>query len=166
MGVLCFKDALQIADYFHALEHAGEVLRALLGSQAHPEYEGRQRDWAQRLLKDEVEQLIAQARQEAGTLGCAQAVEEKLGYFVRNVARMKYGTFRQRGCFIGSGVIEAGCKTVVGARCKQSGMLWGVAGAEKVLALRCSHASRRIGDFWKYRLDQHAAYNDALPVAA
>jgi hypothetical protein len=83
MGALCFKDALQIVDYFHALEHAGEVLRALLGSQAHPEYEGRLHDWAQRLLKDEVQLLIAQARQEAGALGCAEAVEEKLGYFVK-----------------------------------------------------------------------------------
>jgi hypothetical protein len=63
-------------------------------------------------------------------------------------------------------VIEAGCKTVVGARCKQSGMFWGVPGAENVLAFRCIHASRRLGDFWKHRLNQHAARNDALPLAA
>ena len=165
MGTLCFKDAVQIVDFFHALEHAGEVLRALLGSKEHPEYERRLRRWADGLLEDEVEWLIAQARQEATALGRAQAVEEQLGYFVRNVARMQYGTFRQQGFFIGSGVIEAGCKTVIGARCKQSGMFWTVPGAENVLAFRCIHASRRIRDFWKYRLNQHAARNDSLPLA-
>jgi hypothetical protein len=166
MGALCFKDAVQIVDFFHALEHAGEVLRALLGSKEHPEYELRLRRWADRLLEDEVELLITQARQEASVLGRAAAVEEELGYFVGNVARMQYGTFRKQGFFIGSGVIEAGCKTVIGARCKQSGMFWSVPGAENVLAFRCIHASRRIGDFWKYRLNQHAARKESLPLAA
>ena len=67
-----------------------------------------------------MEQLIAQARQECLGKSNAAAVEAELGYFVNNVARMQYGTFRSQGFFIGSGVIEAGCKTVIGARCKQS----------------------------------------------
>lgn len=93
-------------------------------------------------------------------------MEKELGYFVRNVARMQYGTFRRQGLFIGSGVIEAGCKTVIGSRCKQSGMFWSAQGAENILALRCIHASRRLDSFWKHRLNQHAARNDALPLAA
>ena len=76
-------------------------------------------------LRDEVEQLIAATRQECAGTARAEAVEKELGYFVRNVARMQYGTFRSRGFFIGSGVIEAGCKTVIGARCKQSGYVLG-----------------------------------------
>ena len=71
-----------------------------------------------------------------------------------------------RGFFIGSGVIEAGCKTIIGARCKQSGMFWGVPGAENILALRCINASRRLDDFWKMRLNAHAATNDCLVLAA
>jgi hypothetical protein len=90
----------------------------------------------------------------------------KLAYFVNNIQRMQYGTFRAQGFFIGSGVIEAGCKTVIGARCKQSGMFWGKPGAENILALRCIHSSRRLNEFWKYRLNHHAARNDALPLAA
>jgi hypothetical protein len=166
MGQLCFKDAVQIVDFFHALEHAGEVLVALLGRKEHPDYEPRLHRWADRLLEDEVEKLLAETRQEATALGRAEAVEEKLGYFAGNVARMQYGTFRKQGWFIGSGVIEAGCKTVIGARCKQSGMFWSVPGAENILAFRCIHASRRIDSFWKDRLNQHAARNDALPLAA
>ena len=131
-------------DFYHALEHAGKVLVALLGSKEHPDYKTRLGSWARRLLKDEVEKLIAEARQAGAGKANVQAVEKELGYFVNNVARMQYGTFRRRGFFIGSGVIEAGCKTVIGSRCKQSGMFWGEPGAENVLALRCIQASRRL----------------------
>ena len=164
MGRLCFSRAIQIVDFYHALEHAGRVLVALLGSKEHPDYQKRLGRWARRLLNDKVEQLIAQARQES--TGKAQAVEKELGYFVNNIDRMQYGTFRRQGFFIGSGVIEAGCKTVIGARCKQSGMFWGEPGAENVLALRCIHSSHRLGEFWKDRLNTHAARNDTLALAA
>jgi hypothetical protein len=63
-------------------------------------------------------------------------------------------------------VIEAGCKTVIGSRCKRSGMFWGKPGAENALALRCTHASRRLDTFWKHRLNDHAARNDTLSLAA
>jgi hypothetical protein len=166
MGRLCFSRAIQIVDFYHALEHAGRVLVALLGSKEHPDYQKRLGRWARRLLNDKVAQLIAQARQESTGKASAQAVEKELGYFVNNIDRMQYGTFRRQGFFIGSGVIEAGCKTVIGARCKQSGMFWGEPGAENVLALRCIHSSRRLGEFWKDRLNTHAARNDTLALAA
>ena len=166
MGRLCFSNALQIVDFYHALEHAGEVLVALLGSKEHPEYKTRLGRWARRLLKDKVEQLITQARKECVGKSNAQAVEDALTYFVNNTTRMQYGTFRRKGFFIGSGVIEAGCKTVIGTRCKQSGMFWSEPGAENILALRCIHSSRRLPDFWKYRLNHHAASNDSLALSA
>ena len=166
MGRDCFPTALQIVDFYHALEHAGQVLVALLGSKEHPDYPARRRRWAGQLLKDGVEKLIAQARKESAGTAREAAVEKELGYFVNNVARMQYGTFRRRGFFIGSGVVEAGCKTVMGARCKQSGMFWSRPGAENVLALRCIHASRRLDQFWKERLNTHAARNDCLSLAA
>lgn len=166
MGRLCFPTAIQIVDFYHALEHAGEVLVALLGSKEHPDYKARLGRWAKGLLKDQVEKLIAQTRSECAGKSRAQAVEKELGYFVNNVARMQYGTFRRQGFFIGSGVVEAGCKTVIGTRCKQSGMFWGKPGAQNILALRCIHASRRLDIFWKARLNAHAARNDCLRLAA
>ena len=165
MGRLCFKDGLQIVDFFHALEHAGLVLDALIGK-THPDYKKRLRRWAKRLLKDKVQALIKETRKECLGKPQAAAVEQALGYFVRNVTRMQYGTFRAAGYFIGSGVVEAGCKTVIGGRCKQSGMFWSESGAENILALRCIHSSRRLEDFWKYRLNAQAARNDPLPLAA
>ena len=165
MGRLCFPSALQIVDFYHALEHAGRVLTALLGSKEHSEYKTRLGRWARRLLNDKVEHLIAQTRRECAGKPQAQAVAKELGYFASNIARMQYGTFRAKGFFIGSGVIEAGCKTVIGARCKQSGMFWSQPGAENVLALRCIHSSRRLGEFWKDRLNSLAARNDSLAFA-
>jgi hypothetical protein len=165
MGRLCFPTATQIVDFYHALEHAGKVLVALLGSKEHPDYKKRLGRWARGLLRDRVEKLIAQTRQECAGQSQEEAVEKELGYFVNNVSRMQYGTFRSKGFFIGSGVIEAGCKTVIGARCKQSGMFWGKPGAENILALRCIHASRRLDQFWKERLNAHAARNDSLALA-
>jgi hypothetical protein len=95
-----------------------------------------------------VKKLVAQARAEGADQPQAEAVEKELAYLVGNLSRMQYGTFRAQGFFIGSRVIEAGCKTVIGARCKQSGMFWGKAGAENILALRCIHSSRRLNEFW------------------
>ena len=56
---------------------------------------------------------------------------------------MRYPSFRKQGLFIGSGVIEAGCKTVIAQRLKQSGMFWTVGGANAIVALRCARLSGR-----------------------
>ena len=165
MGRDCFKDAIQIVDFFHSMEHAGTVLDALIGKD-HPDYKARLRRWAKRLLRDGVRGLIDQSRRESRGRPSEVAVDSALGYFVNNVERMLYGTFRRKGYFIGSGVVEAGCKTVIGARCKQSGMRWSEPGAENILALRCVHSSRRTSEFWKHRLNLHSARNDSLALAA
>jgi hypothetical protein len=68
-------------------------------------------------------------------------VTMELGYFLNNAPRMRYHWFGQCGLFVGSGVVEAGCKAVVGQRLKQSGMHWTVSGADAIIALRCTQAS-------------------------
>ena len=166
MGHLNFKDAIQIVDFYHGAEHAGKVVEALLGSKEHPEYKARRSRWVRRLLGNGVKNLIEEARQECAGKPQAQEVYEALGYFVHNMDRMQYRTFRRQGFFIGSGVIEAGCKTVIGSRCKKSGMFWGKPGAENILALRCIYASHRRDQFWKERLNARAAGNDCLSLAA
>jgi hypothetical protein len=62
---------------------------------------------------------------------------------------MRYAEYQARGLFIGSGVIEAGCKTVIGRRLKQSGMFWGVRGAQNVLDIRCLLENRHFNLFWE-----------------
>jgi len=164
LGKDYFPDAVQIVDFYHAMEHLQIVLE-ILWDKAHPHFQKPRRRWIKLLLNDGVAQIITHARR-AATEGAQVAVEKALGYFERNQARMQYGSFRRKGYFIGSGVIEAGCRTVVGARCKQSGMFWSRPGAEKILALRCIHSSHRISCFWKDRLNHSVATNDPLPLAA
>jgi hypothetical protein len=60
------------------------------------------RRWAKRLLKDQVAGLIDQTRKQCAGKPQAETVEQELGYFVRNLNRMQYGTFRAKGYFIGS----------------------------------------------------------------
>jgi len=160
-----FPGCLQIVDFYHGLEHLEEVLK-LLWEKTDPQFKKHRKRWIKSLLTDGVERIIAQARRIAATHPNSEAIEKALGYFERNKERMRYGSFRSRGFFIGSGVIEAGCKTVVGSRCKQSGMFWSTPGAEHILAFRCIHQSRRIDAFWKDHLNILAARNDHLPLAA
>lgn len=159
------EDCVQIVDFYHALEHAGDLLATLIGKD-HPDYKTRQHRWAKRLLKDKVEALIQETRQECAGKSNAAKGQAELGYFERNVKRMQYGAFRANGYFIGSGVVAAGCKTVIGARCKQSGMFWSKSGAENTLAIRCINSSGRLDQFWKDRLNERAARSDVLPLAA
>ena len=81
----------------------------------------------------------------------ASKVRNEADYFANNAARMSYPNFRKQHLFVGSGVIEAGCKAIVGHRLKQSGMFWTVQGANAILALRCSHLNGRFEDYWEGR---------------
>ena len=80
-----------------------------------------------------------------------EEVEKELGYFEVNQKRMKYAEWMAQGLFVGSGVIEAGCKTIIGQRLKQSGMHWTVKGANEIIALRCCQVSGRWEEFWENR---------------
>jgi hypothetical protein len=75
--------------------------------------------------------------------------EKKINYFKENAYAMRYDEFREMGIFVGSGVIEAGCRTVIGKRLKCSGMFWSLAGANAIIALRCSFASGTFEQFWE-----------------
>ena len=78
--------------------------------------------------------------------------EKEIAYLTKNKERMRYAEFRAQGLFVGSGVIEAGCKTVIGTRLKQSGMEWSVRGANAITSLRCIFVSGRFEDYWESRV--------------
>ena len=78
-------------------------------------------------------------------------IRKAIDYFQTNAERMRYAEFRRQCLFVGSGVAEASCKTVIGQRLKQSGMRWTVDGANAIIALRCCQPSNRWEEFWKLR---------------
>jgi len=147
---LNFPDAVCILDYYHACEHLNLLSVALYG-EGSTLAKRRYRQWRKALLKDKIAQVLAQAKTDLPTKAQARKlVQKQIAYFERNRSKMLYQTFREAGYFIGSGVVEAGCKTVVGQRLKQSGMLWSRKGASHLLAVRCALLSGWFEDFWKH----------------
>ena len=99
-----------------------------------------------------IEELVSSFQSlEASHGELAEKVRTEADYFEKNTQRMRYPEFRQQGLFVGTGVIEAGCKTVIGSRSKQSGMFWTVRGANAILALRCCQFNGRFEDYWEAR---------------
>ena len=142
-----FPDATQIVDIFHAKGHLFEVAKAIYG----PGSEVGER-WARKrreeLDEGRVEDVIAALRSHART--CEEARKDA-EYFSNNRERMNYPTFRAMGLCVATGVVEGGCKHIVGARLKRGGMRWTVAGANAIIALRCAIESNRFDDFWERR---------------
>jgi hypothetical protein len=152
VAAMHFSDAIHIVDLYHARQHLWEVARVL-----YPNDADQQKSWMivhQKHLLDEgkIEELVAALRAlDHSNPKVLEKICEEADYFEKNAERMRYPKFRQMHLFVGSGVIEAGCKTVIGSRFKQSGMLWTVRGANAVLALRCCHLNGRFEDYWADR---------------
>ena len=106
-----------------------------------------------RLLdKGKIEKLVTSLRSVKSTNPeVSEKIRTEADYFERNAERMRYPKFRRQHLFVGSGFIEAGCKSVIGSRLKRSGMFWTVRGANAILALRCCHLNGRFEDYWEAR---------------
>lgn len=145
-----FPGAVQIVDLYHAREHLGAVGRLAFGSgsAAATAWVAARRD---ELDDGDVDVIIAEIRKlpVANDQNRQDELRKEAEYFETNKLRMCYKYFRGRGFFVGSGVVEAGCKTVIGHRLKQSGMRWTVAGANAVISLRCRLLGNRWEDLWR-----------------
>jgi hypothetical protein len=146
-----FPGAIQIVDLYHARQHLWELARKL-----HPNDDVNQKRWMmvqqRRLDKGKIEKLVLTLRSiNTANAEVAEKIRTEADYFERNAQRMRYPAFRRQHFFVGSGVIEAGCKTVIGSRLKRSGMFWTVRGANAILALRCCHFNGRFEDYWEAR---------------
>lgn len=160
-----FPGAILILDFYHALQHVHGLIEALWGKDT-PEGQKASKRWKNWLLKDKAHQIVSQAKEQlAGALDTERAQSE-IGYLKNNLARMSYGTFRKAGYFIGSGVVEAGCKTVVGKRMKCSGMFWSEEGGQGILDLRCAFLSNRLDAFCQTRAAAHLPPQNVTRLAA
>jgi hypothetical protein len=146
-----FPNALHIVDYYHAAEHVARLTKLLY--ERNPRLiESQIERWKTDLYEGYVQRVIDQASALLPNAPDAMKdARKEIAYLSKNKERMRYGEYRAQGLFIGSGVIEAGCKHVIGQRLKQSGMEWTVRGANAIIALRCATLSNRIEDFWEQR---------------
>ena len=148
---LHFPKAIHIIDFYHAREHVARLAQLLFAAHPHQAKAIEQR-WADLLKEGRASDIVREARDlVAQRRDDNKDIQNEIGYLDKNRDRMRYDDYKAKGLFIGSGVIEAGCRHVVGQRLKQSGMFWSEPGANNMLALRCCIKSNRFEDFWEYR---------------
>jgi hypothetical protein len=151
LAELHFPQAIQIIDLYHAKEHVADLCKLLWPNDDRQINRHRIRWWTD-LEAGKVEKIVREARQLVPSRKeIAEKVEAGVHYLEENQERMRYADYREQGLFVGSGVVEAGCKTVIGKRLKQSGMEWSLQGANDIISLRCMYLSGRVEEYWESR---------------
>jgi hypothetical protein len=145
-----FPRATQIVDLFHAREHLHDLARLLEFMLL-----DRKDEWLAARMEDldygDIDGICRAARVFPLVGVKKDELDTALGYFENNAPRMRYKWFRSRGLFVGSGLVESGCKAVIGQRLKLSGMRWTTTGADAITTLRCQQASRPDDRIWQQR---------------
>jgi hypothetical protein len=143
-----FPMALGIVDFYHAAEHVTSVVD-LIEDHHSPSGRKRRKRWVKLLLRGRLDVFLAEARMDFPP-DKTEAGAKALVYFEKNRDRMRYRFFRDHGYFIGSGVVEAACKTIVAQRFKGSGMHWSEQGLSHILSIRTALLSHRYDEFWNW----------------
>jgi hypothetical protein len=154
LASLHFPGATEIVDLFHAKEHIWELIKQFVRDEkSRALYKHK---WYALLENGNIGALTKEfASLNAIDDEQQKQIDREIGYFSDNAERMVYATFKAEGLFVGSGVIEAACKNVIGKRLKQSGMHRSLDGANAIIALRCALLSSRFDPSF-----------DPLPLAA
>lgn len=154
-----FRNATPILDWYHLAEHVHKAANVLHGQGSE---EAKQ--WARR-IKDELWEgrvakgltLVQQDYAKIRSPTKRAALQELLTYLENNQKHMDYARYREQGLPVGSGQVEAQCKTLVGARCKQAGMRnWTYPGAEAILRLRAAKQDGSFNELWSSKLSNVA----------
>jgi hypothetical protein len=145
---MCYAPCTEILDWWHAIQKLWTVADLLFGpgSELAQAWARQQEDffWAGNLrpLFHYIRSYCPRGQP------LPDGLRQALGYFFANRHRMRYADFRRAGYPIGSGAVEAACKTVAEARLKQAGMRWSRPGANAMLAVRATILSRRWDAVW------------------
>jgi len=148
-----FRDFEKILDFYHSAEHLSKAAEAIFGKTS-PESAKWYNRWRRKLLEiDNAPEALVRSMDRYAKRDMGKTRREELAaqrtFFARNAKRMRYADFRRRGLPIGSGVVEAACKTIVKERLCQSGMRWSRTGGQAILNLRAAVKSGRWDRFWK-----------------
>jgi len=150
-----FQSAVQILDWYHLSEHVHKAANAL-----HVESIQAAQQWSERLKEELIEghgqaalELVRADLAKVRSPSKRDALQELETYVEHNLSRIDYPRYRSLGLPIGSGQVEAQCKTLVGARCKQAGMRnWTYAGVEGLLRMRAAKHDRSFDSLWEREL--------------
>lgn len=147
-----YNDYEKLIDFYHTTEHLSKAGEALFGKSSefgnvwYNKYRKKlleDNDGAESVLRSMTyySRNLPKSRQEK--------LEAERTFFMRNKDRMSYADFLARGLPIGSGPVEASCKSIVKTRLCRSGMRWSRHGGQRILHLRCFVKSDRWDVFWK-----------------
>jgi hypothetical protein len=139
----------EVLDFYHAAEHLGAALGAAYG-EGTPTYHARV-ETLSTVLRDEpegVDKVMGALCRLRMRYPRRQAIHKALAYFRDHRHRMRYAALRAQNLPIGSGVVEAACKTLVSQRLKRSGMRWRHTGGQAILTFRALCQSERFERAW------------------
>src|SRR5918912_168563 len=140
---------VEVLDCYHATEHLGAALGAAYG-EGTPSYQERV-ETLRTVLRDDpqgVDKVIGALERLSMRYPRRQAIHKALAYFREHRHRMRYADLQARNLPIGSGVVEAACKTLVSQRLKRAGMRWRTAGGQAILTFRALCQSARFERAW------------------
>lgn len=146
-----FPFAVEILDVYHAIEHLEPMMLGMGYKKKTKKWKYLYHYWKKRIKAGKVESVLNTIWKRHKNRLSKDAMRE-YKYFRSNKNRMRYDIYRDNGWFIGSGVIESGCKTVIGQRFKQSGMIWSLKGAKALLPVRTLLKSNRLEDFFRFAI--------------
>jgi hypothetical protein len=150
-----YPNAIHVVDFFHVCEHLSKLSELFFQDPS------AAKAWYKKyrtILKEDpngASKLIRAARYRRSITKENSEIESEIKYLQTNRTRMNYFELRQNNLPIGSGVVEAACKNLIGARMKKSGMRWTIDGGQTILTLRSLVLSNRWEKFWAYFLSCH-----------
>jgi hypothetical protein len=147
---------VEVLDFYHAAEHLGVALGAAYG-EGTPQYQERVETLCT-VLRDAphgVDKVMGALSRLRVRHPRRQAIHKALAYFRAHRHRMYYADLRARNLPIGSGVVEAACKTLVSQRLKRSGMRWRTAGGQAILTFRALCQSERFERAWPLLIETY-----------
>jgi hypothetical protein len=141
----------QFIDFWHAVEKLAAAARLIVGKDQAPTLVAR---WRTSLLnssaaRERILDELTTSGQEHAYVGEDQPVHDAITYLTNNAARMDYAAARCLHLPIGSGNVEATCKSLVGVRMKRPGARWKTDSGERVLHLR----ALALSDRWTEAMD-------------
>jgi len=154
---LHFPGAIEIVDFYHAVEHLWDLGEGLWGDR-HTSQATRSwvRRYRRRLKEGRVDLVLLAAGRSGQQVGeklsaeRRKVVRQNMEYFRRNASRMRYGRFRQMKLPIGTGMVEGACKHVVQSRFKRPGARWSRFGLKSMLALKLARLNDRWEALWPH----------------
>lgn len=150
-----YPTTIHVVDFFHVCEHLSKLSDMFFDDHS------KAKTWYQKyrtILKEDpngAAKVIRAARYRRSLMKRSKEIDAEIKYLQHNRKRMNYFELRQKKLPIGSGVVEAACKNLIGARMKKSGMRWSIDGGQTVLTLRSIILSNRWEKFWPYFIRQH-----------